>query len=95
LSTEAHPIEVFDTAPNNYMRADEIAIETAKTSKVAVVVAMMRFFCRKKCKSRSANPSNEKPSRQKTKSSSWRRITINQESFSENEKRQVIKEIST
>ncbi len=36
LSTEPCPIIVYDTAPGNNMRADEIAIETAKTGKVTI-----------------------------------------------------------
>jgi hypothetical protein len=50
------------------MRADEIAIETAKISKMTTVVRVMSIFCRKKCKLRSANPGNKKPSRQKGES---------------------------
>ncbi len=41
LSTETHPIKVTNTAPSNNMRADEIAIETAKAGKVTAVVAIM------------------------------------------------------
>ncbi len=48
------------------MKADKkIAIETAKTGKVTVVVAVMSIFSRKRCKLRSANLGNEKPSHQK------------------------------
>jgi hypothetical protein len=39
LSTEPHPIKVADTAPSETTRADEVAIETAKTGKVTAVVA--------------------------------------------------------
>jgi hypothetical protein len=53
------------------MRANEIAIETAKTGKVTAVVAAMSIFCKKKYKSRSANPGNEKPSCQKAESSNF------------------------
>jgi hypothetical protein len=42
------------------MRAEEIAIETANTGKVTAVVAVMSIFCKKKCKSRRANPGKEK-----------------------------------
>ncbi len=44
LSTEACPIKVVDTAPRNNIRADEIAIETAKTGKVTEVVAVISIF---------------------------------------------------
>jgi hypothetical protein len=47
------------------MRANEIALETAKTSKVTAVVAIMSIFSKKRCKLRSANCRNEKPSCQK------------------------------
>jgi hypothetical protein len=47
------------------MKAGEIAIETAKTGKVTAVVAVMSIFGRKRCKLRSANIGNEKPSCQK------------------------------
>jgi hypothetical protein len=53
------------------MRANEIAIKTAKTSKVTVVVAVMRIFSEKRCKSRSANCRNEKPSHQKVESANF------------------------
>jgi hypothetical protein len=46
--------------------ADQIAIETAKTGKVTVVVVVMGIFSRKKCKLRRANLGNERPSHQKT-----------------------------
>jgi hypothetical protein len=65
LSTEPHPIKVVDTAPIETMRANEILIETAKTSKVTAVVTMMSTFSEKRCKLRSANHGNEKPSCQK------------------------------
>jgi hypothetical protein len=47
------------------MRADEIAIETAKTGKVTAMVAVMSMFSEKRCKLRSAYCGNEKPSCQK------------------------------
>jgi hypothetical protein len=68
MSTEAQPIKVVKTAPSKNMRADEIAIETAKTGKVTTVVAVMSIFYMKKFKSQSANPGNEKPSCQKAES---------------------------
>jgi hypothetical protein len=63
LSTEARPIKVANTAPNNIIKDDEIAIETAKTGNVTAVVAAISIFCKMKCKSRNTNPGNEKPSR--------------------------------
>jgi hypothetical protein len=47
------------------MKADQKASKTAKTGKVTVVVAVMTIFNRKRCKLRSANLRNEKPSCQK------------------------------
>jgi hypothetical protein len=47
------------------MKADEIAIETAKTSKVTAIVAVMSIFSRKRCNLRSANLGDKKPSHQK------------------------------
>jgi hypothetical protein len=49
------------------VRADETAIETAKTGKVTAVVAVMSIFCKKKCKLQIAYPANKKPSCQKVK----------------------------
>jgi hypothetical protein len=46
-STEPRPIKVANTAPSNKMRATEIAIETAITSEVTAVVAVMSIFCKK------------------------------------------------
>ncbi len=40
-------------------------IETAKIGKMTVVVAVMSIFKKKRCKLRSANLENERPSRQK------------------------------
>ncbi len=47
------------------MKADEIASESAKTGKVTAVVAVMSIFKKKRCKLRSANLKNERPSHQK------------------------------
>jgi hypothetical protein len=47
------------------MRANEIAIETAKNGKVTALVAVMSIFCKKRCKLWSANHGNERPSCQK------------------------------
>jgi hypothetical protein len=47
LSTEPCLIKVVDTAPSNNIRANEIAIETARTGKVIAVVIVMNNFCKK------------------------------------------------
>jgi hypothetical protein len=65
LSHKPHPIKFIDTALSETTKADEIAIETAKTGKVTAVVTVMRIFSRKRCKLWSANLGNEKPSCQK------------------------------
>ncbi len=71
LSTEPRGIKVASTAPNEITRADEIAIETAKTGKVTAVVAVMSIFSKKRCKLQRANCGNEKPSCQKVKSANF------------------------
>jgi hypothetical protein len=71
LSTEPHPIKVANTAPSETTRADEVAIETAKTGKVTVMVTVMSIFSEKRCKLRSANQGNEKPSCQKAESANF------------------------
>jgi hypothetical protein len=48
LSAEPHPIKAAATAPSENKRADEIAIETTKTGKVTVVVAVMSISVKKK-----------------------------------------------
>jgi hypothetical protein len=68
LSTEAHLIEVVDTAPSKSMRTDEIAIETAKIGKLTAVIAVMSILCRKRCNLWCANLGNGKPSHQKAES---------------------------
>jgi hypothetical protein len=62
LSHKPRPIKVADTALSKTMKADEVAIETAKTGKVTAVVAVMIIFSNERCKLRSANLQNEKPS---------------------------------
>jgi hypothetical protein len=64
-SQKPHPIKVADTALSETTKADEIASETAKTRKVTAVVTVMSIFSRKRCKLRSANLVNKKPSCQK------------------------------
>jgi hypothetical protein len=69
-------------APGKTMRADEITIETAKTGKVTAAVAVMSIFYKRKCKSWSANPGNEKSSHQKAEISKFLgEIPTNQETF--------------
>jgi hypothetical protein len=65
LSHKPRPIKVGDTALSETLNADEIASKTTKTGKVTAVVAVMSIFKKKRCKLRSANLRNEKPSRQK------------------------------
>jgi hypothetical protein len=65
LSHKPHPIKVGSTALSETMKADQIMIETAKMSKMTAVVAVMSIFSRKRCKLRSANLRNERPSCQK------------------------------
>jgi hypothetical protein len=64
-------IKVANTAPSETRRADEVAIETAKTCKVTAVVVVMSIFSDKRCKLRSANYGNEKPSCQKAESANF------------------------
>ncbi len=65
LSHKPRPIKVINTAPSETTKADEIASETTKTGKVTAVVKVMSIFSRKRCKLRSANLGNERPSCQK------------------------------
>ena len=65
LSHKPRPIKVVETALSVAMKADEIALETAKTGKVTAVIAVISIFKRKKCKLRSASLGNERPSCQR------------------------------
>jgi hypothetical protein len=65
LSHKLRPIKVVDTALSETTKADEIARKTAKTGKVTAVVAVVSIFKKKRCKLRSANLRNERPSCQK------------------------------
>ncbi len=47
LSTEPRPIKVVDTALSENIRANKIAIKTAKTGKVTAVVAVLSIYCKK------------------------------------------------
>ncbi len=71
LSTKPRPIKVAATAPSEISRADEIAIETAKTGKATAVVALMSIFSKKRCKLRSANLGNKEPSCQMAESANF------------------------
>ncbi len=64
-SHKPRPIKVVNTALSETKKADEIASETAETGKVTTVVLEVSIFSRKRCKLRSANLGNEKPSHQK------------------------------
>jgi hypothetical protein len=64
-SHKPRPIKVADTALSHTTKADEIAIKTAKTSKVTAVVTVTSIFGNIGCKLWSANLRNEKPSCQK------------------------------
>ena len=50
MSHKPRPIKVVETALSVAMKADEIALETAKTGKVTAVVVVMSIFKKKKCK---------------------------------------------
>jgi hypothetical protein len=65
LPHKPRPIKVANAALSETTKADEIAIETAKTGKVTAVVAVMNIFNKKRCKLWSANLGNEKLSCQK------------------------------
>ncbi len=65
MSHKPRPIKVIDTALSKTAKAVEIASKTAKTGKVTAVVALMSIFKKKRCKLRSANLRNERPSCQK------------------------------
>jgi hypothetical protein len=65
LYHKPHPIRVANTAVSETLKADEIAIKTAKTGKATAVVTIKSIFSKKRCKLRGANLGNEKPSCQK------------------------------
>jgi hypothetical protein len=64
-SHKPRPIKVVNTALSETTKADEIASKNAKTGKVSAVVMVMSIFKKKRCKLRSANLGNERPSCQK------------------------------
>ncbi len=47
MSTEPCPVKVANIALSETLKADEIAIKTAKTSKVTAVVVVMSIFSKK------------------------------------------------
>ncbi len=71
MSTEPRPIKNAGTAPSETTKADEIAIKTAKTGKVTVLVAVVSIFSETRCKLRSPYCKNEKPSCQKAESANF------------------------
>jgi hypothetical protein len=70
-SHKPRSIKFANTVLSETMKADQIAIETAKTGKVTAVVAAMSISSRKRCKLRSANLGNEKPSCQKAEQANF------------------------
>ncbi len=94
-STDPRPINFADTAPSETMRADEIAIKTAKTGTVTVVVAVMSIFSKKD------GSHGARILRMRTLLAKRRKVPISggkfphiEKPFSENKKRPVTKEIS-
>jgi hypothetical protein len=95
LSHKPRPIKVVDTALSKAMKADEIAKETATTSKVTAVVAVMSIFKRKRCKLRSTSLGNERPSCQKAERADFcRKIPVDCETFLKNQEKVDTEEIS-
>jgi hypothetical protein len=72
-------------------------LKLQKTSKASAVVAVMSFFCKKRCNLRSTYPGNEKLSRQKGKSTDFpeEKFPRTKKLFSKNKKMPVAEEIST
>ncbi len=87
MSAESRPIKVANTAPSNNTRANEIAIETSKTSKVSAVVAVMSIFCKKNQEQEAFSPKGGKCQFPREKFLQVKKL------FSKNEKRPVAKEI--
>ncbi len=96
LSHKPRLIKVVNTALSETTKADEIAIKTAKTGKVTVVVAVMSIFSRKRCELQSANLGNEKPSCQKAERADFpeKKYPRIEKPFSKIEKRPDTEEIS-
>ena len=96
MSHKPRPIKVVKTALSVATKADEIALETAKTGKLTAVVAVMSIFKKKKCKLRSAILGNERPSRQGAERADFlQEISRGSQNLSQkNKKRSDTKEIS-
>ena len=94
-SHKPHPIKVVNTALSETTKADKITSETTKTEKVTAVVAVMSIFKKKRCKLRSANLENERPSCQKAKEPIFRRkIPADQEALLKNKKGRIPKKLA-
>jgi hypothetical protein len=65
LSHKPRLIKIVNTSLSETTKADEIASKTTKTGKVTAIVAVLSIFEKKRCKLRSANLGNERPSCQK------------------------------
>ena len=88
LSHKPRPIKVVETALSVATKADEIALETAKTGKVTAVVAVMSIFKRKKCKLRSTSLGNERPTCQKAERANFcRKIPADCKTFLKNQEK--------
>jgi hypothetical protein len=87
-SYKPRPIKVANTALSETTKADQIAIETAKTGKVTAVVAVVSIFSRKRCELWNANFGNEKPSRQKAERAIFQReMPADQEALLKNQEK--------
>ena len=96
MSHKPYPIKVANTALSETMKADQIAIKTAKNGKVTAVVTVMSIFCKKRCNLWNANSKDEKLSHQKAESANFleENSCESGKHFSENKKRPVTEEIS-
>ncbi len=65
MSHKPRLIKIVNTSLSETTKADEIASKTTKTGKVTAIVAVLSIFEKKRCKLRSANLGNERPSCQK------------------------------
>jgi hypothetical protein len=90
-STEPRQMKVANTAPSETTRADEATIKTAETGEVTAVVVVLSIFSEKRCKLRSANCRNKKPSHQKGESANFpEEITRRLRSFSQKTRKGLI-----
>jgi hypothetical protein len=97
LSTESLLIKVVNTAPSENIRANEIEIETTKTCKVTVLVAVMSIYCKKDavCGALILGTRSFLTKRQIIPISQKKVPAEQKKPFSENKKRPVTKEISS